>query len=112
MTAGQPSPNSFQPAKLDQDTIARIRGLEAHLDADVCLLAVKRPRLFVIEAKISPNEWKSIHTIYPQLDMSAYYTEKDDAVMAKSAIKSLLNGKWKQRIKKHPLRIRQIGRSS
>ncbi len=56
MATRQPFPCALQPANLDQDTLDRIRGLEACLDTDVCLLAVKRPRLFIIEAKIAPNE--------------------------------------------------------
>lgn len=99
---------AIQPADLDESALASIRGLEAQLGEGVCLLAVKKQPLFVLEAKTAPNQWQCIREVYPQTDLAPYYCDKEESKLAKSALKSLLLGIWKQRFKKYPIRIREI----
>ena len=98
----------LQPATLDAAALSAIRGLEEQLGDNIHLLAVKRQRLFVLEAKTAANQWDAVREVYPDADLTAYFCDKASAHLAKSALKSLLLGKWKNRFRKHPLRIREV----
>ena len=99
----------FQPADLDEAALLSIRRLEAQLDEDVYLLAIKKPLLFALEAKTDTNLWLSIRDVYPQIRFAHLYFDEIEAKEAKAKLKSLLAGKWKNQLKKYPIRIRKVG---
>ena len=99
----------IQPANLDEATLASIRDMEAGLEGNICLVAVKKRPLYVLEAKTAPREWVNIREAYPQADLVSFFDEHETAKLAKSSLKSLLHGKWKSRFEKYPIRIREIG---
>lgn len=99
---------SLPPADLKEKEIASVRRLEADLGDRVCLLAVEKQPLFVLEAKTGPNEWQNIQEAYPDLHLAGTYLEREEAHLAKASLKSLLLGPWKGRLKKHPVRVREV----
>lgn len=64
--------------------------------------------LFILEAKIAPNIWEDIQTVYPQNEIFSLYKTKEEANTAKTKLKSLLTVRWKGKFKKYPIRIRVI----
>ncbi|MGD8387093.1 MAG: hypothetical protein PVG49_08120 [Desulfobacteraceae bacterium] len=98
----------LQPARLDEEEIACIRRLEADLGDRVCLLAVEKQPLFVLEAKVGPNAWQNIQEVYPDLHLGGTYLEREEAHLVKASLKTLLLGAWKGRLKKRPVRIREV----
>lgn len=96
------------PADLNPEQVDAIRQMEASLEQGVCLLAVKQQSLFVLEAKTAPGQWQSIQNIYSQDDLPSWYGTREEALAAKAVLKGLLNGKWKPRFKKYPIRVRQV----
>jgi len=62
---------------------------------------------FVLEAKTAPNKWQRIQSVYPLDDLPHGYLNKNEAISAKAGLKTLLLGKWKHRVKKYPIRIRE-----
>jgi len=102
------STDGFRYAQLDDGELAAIRGLERALGEKVCLLAVRKAPFFALEAKIGPNRWVCIREVYPQTRLAPFYADREAAHLAKSALKTLLAGKWRKRFKKHPNRIRAL----
>ncbi len=102
--------SSFKIVKLSEEEIKAIRSLERNLGGRFCLLAVeKADELYVIEAKLGPNNWERVDRVYPEIEgLKAYYTSKEDAHLAKSSLKSLLSGRLKGTLKKRPIRIRKV----
>jgi hypothetical protein len=95
-------------ADLTSGQIAQIKRLEADI-TNIRLLPVKSSdELFVIEAKVAPNNWKPVHQVYTEVKyLASYYAEESAAVMAKSALKSnLRHRKFKQT--KLPIRVRKV----
>jgi hypothetical protein len=74
----------------------------------VCLVAVQRQPLFVLEAKTAPNQWRCVSDVYPETGLADYYPDAEASKLAKSGLKSLLLGKWRHRFKKYPIRVREI----
>jgi hypothetical protein len=64
--------------------------------------------LFVLEAKLGPNDWCSVGDVYPQVELSSYYCNHESARLAKSKLKTLLLGFYKGRYRKKPIRIREV----
>ena len=93
--------------KLHENYLTRIRDLENEIDPDICLLAIKRPHLFILEAKLAPNHWESIKEVYPETGFKAFYTDFESAKTAKSELKLFFKGQNKE-FKKRPIRIRKI----
>ena len=85
-----------------------IHTIEAKHADKVCLIKVKDPHYFAIEAKIGTNDWRSIGEIYPQIELASSYLEWDHAKFAKTKLKGLLLGPYKNQVKKRPIRIRKI----
>ena len=98
----------YPAAALSDDQLDAVRKLESELGQKICLLAVERPPLFVLEAKTAPNQWVNIAAVYPQDEMPGVFHHREEAASAKSALKTLLAGKWKGRYKKHPIRVREV----
>ncbi len=67
-------------------------------------------QLFVLEARLGPNEWRCVCDVYPQADLIPQYDDHELASRAKSRLKSLLLGPWKNRYRKKPIRIRKVSR--
>lgn len=65
-------------------------------------------KLFILEAKLGPHEWRAVCDVYPHADCSSCYDNQDEARRAKSSLKTLLLGPWKGRYRKKPIRIREI----
>lgn len=99
---------AIQPARLDEATLACIRDVEARLGEGVCLVAVKKRPLYVLEAKTAPREWVNVREVYPHADLVPFFDDPEAAKLAKSSLKSLLHGRWKNRFRKYPIRVREI----
>jgi len=67
--------------------------------------------LFVLEAKLGPNNWQTVTAAYPSADISSYFSDRDTAKRAKSNLKSMLLGPWRGRFNKRPLRIRELAQA-
>ncbi len=63
--------------------------------------------IFILEAKVAPNQWDEITSIYPRLEMESRYDDKEEALIAKAKLKWILAGSWKKTYKKRPIRIRE-----
>ena len=72
-----------------------------------CLMQEQHQSFFVLEAKTARNKWQTIQTVYPLDDLPTFYLKRNEAVAAKAAFKTLLLGKWKNRVKKYPIRVRK-----
>lgn len=95
-------------ARLSQKDVQAIRTFEKTLDADVCLVAVERGEaLYVLEAKMGPNKWQRVDSVYPEIEgIRAYYNDPDEARTSKSALKTFLLSGKAGLLKKRPIRIR------
>ena len=96
------------PADLNPAQINAVRQMERSLESGICLLAVKQQILFVLEAKTAPGRWQAIQCVYSQNDLPSWYGCLEEALAAKAVLKGLLNGKWRQRFKKYPIRVRKL----
>ncbi len=96
-------------ANLTEEQIAQIKEVEEKLE-NVCLVAVeKQDAIFVLEAKLAPNQWEPISNVYPEIDgMSSYFSTRDDALLAKSSLKNLLKALKAKGVVKRPIRIRKL----
>ena len=64
--------------------------------------------IFVLEAKVEPNRWEPVHEVYPDIEgLASYYLSREDAALAKAALKSLLRRRAMQP-RKLPIRIRKL----
>ncbi|MGD8251828.1 MAG: hypothetical protein PVH30_02750 [Desulfobacterales bacterium] len=100
--------NDLRIARLSQKDIEAIRECEKTLDRAVCLVAVEKGKaLYVLEAKLGPNQWQRIDRVYPEIEgITAYFSDPEAAKTAKSSLKTfLLSGKTRSLIKR-PIRIR------
>lgn len=106
-------------AGLDELTIATlspadletIRALEAKLGPNIRLVAVEtKDVLYALEAKIAPNQWQRVDTVYPEIkNIRAYYADPNAAKEAKGWLKGfLINNNLTPKPKKRPIRIRQV----
>ena len=98
-------------AILSPEELDTIRRLEKKLGPAVRLVAVEtKDVLYVLEAKMGPNQWQRVDAVYPVIkDINAYYGEEDAAREAKGWLKGfLLNNTLSPRPKKRPIRIRQV----
>ena len=95
-------------AKLSPTDLQAIRDLEKSLGGNFCLLAVeKEGALYVLEAKIAPNHWQRVDTVYPEIDgLRAFFRRHEDAHHAKAALKAFLNSNKAKSLQKRPIRIR------
>lgn len=95
-------------AQLSPAELQAIRDLEKSLGNKVCLVAVeKEGALYVLEAKLGPNQWERINRVYPEIpDLRAYFRRHEDAHDAKAALKSFLNSNKAKHLRKRPIRIR------
>lgn len=85
-----------------------IHTLEDTRSGDVCLVKIKEPHYFVVEAKVGPNDWRPIEEIYPHIEVVSSHIKWDHAKFAKNKLKGLLLGPYKNETKKRPIRIRKI----
>ncbi len=101
---------SMKIAQLGEKELEIIRTTEESLNGNICLLAVEKvERLYVLEAKVAPHVWERVDRVYAEIEgLRAYYCTEDDAKLAKASLKSLLQGRWKNRVAKYPIRIRHL----
>lgn len=64
--------------------------------------------LYILEAKVGPNNWKEIVDIYPDMGIESRYSSEKQALLTKSKLKSSLSTNWKGKYKKHPIRVRKM----
>lgn len=98
-------------AKLSPEDLDTVRALEKKLGPNIRLVAVEtKAVLYALEAKMSPNEWQRVDTVYPEIkDIKAYYAQEEAAKEAKGWLKGfLINNNINPRPKKRPIRIRQV----
>ncbi|MDJ0782844.1 MAG: hypothetical protein QNJ22_12795 [Desulfosarcinaceae bacterium] len=98
-------------ADLTTEQMAIVAAAEEQLPADVRLVAVKRTsEMFVLEAKLAPNEWLRVDQVYPEIeDLKSFYSDGEACKAAKAALKGfLISNKLKPQLKKRPIRIRVI----
>lgn len=96
-------------ARINEQDLKAINALEKSIGEDICLIAVRKIRpLFVLEAKLKANDWRRIDEIYPIENLKAFYTDEEEAKLAKGALKTALNGNLKNKYTKRPIRIRKI----
>ncbi len=98
-------------ATLSPEDIAVIREMERKLGPTIRLVAVEtRDVLYALEAKIAPNQWQRVDTVYPQINgIKAYYADADAAKEAKGWLKGfLINNTLTPKPPKRPIRIRQV----
>ena len=103
--------NDLKIAALSPEDLETIRTLEKKLGPNIRLVAVEtKDVLYALEAKMAPNEWQRVDTVYPEIkDIKAYYTQEDAAREAKGWLKGfLINNKLTPKPKKRPIRIRQV----
>ena len=98
-------------AALNPEDLETIRALEKKLGPNIRLVAVEtKDVLYALEAKMAPNEWQRVDTVYPEIqDIKAYYANEEAAREAKGWLKGfLINNKLTPKPKKRPIRIRQV----
>ena len=98
-------------ADLTPEQMALVADAEKKLPADVRLVAVKRSdEMYVLEAKLGPNEWLRVDQVYPEIDnLKSFYRDSEACKAAKAALKGfLISNKLKPQIKKRPIRIRVV----
>jgi hypothetical protein len=98
-------------AILSPEDLETIRKLEKKLGPTVRLVAVEtKDVLYALEAKMAPNQWQRVDTVYPEIkDIKAYYAEHDTAREAKGWLKGfLINNNLNPKPHKRPIRIRQV----
>ncbi|MCG8566478.1 MAG: hypothetical protein MI747_15485 [Desulfobacterales bacterium] len=61
--------------------------------------------LFELEAKIGPNRWVPVNQMHPKGPHTGPFSHHQAALLAKSALKSRLSGKWKNSHPKYPIRV-------
>ena len=95
-------------AQLPPEDLEAIRNFEKTLSGNVCLLAVEKSEaLYVLEAKLAPNQWQRVDRTYPEIDdIKAFFDRHQDAHDAKAALKAFLNSAGARQITKRPIRIR------
>ncbi len=101
--------DDVQFANLGPDEVATIKALEKKLGDDIRLVAVRsKAVLYVLEAKMAPNQWLRVDRAYPQIEkLKAYFNDYEAAKESKAALKRfLINNKLS--LRKRPIRIRQI----
>ncbi len=82
--------------------------VEAQDSDKACIVTSEKPKFFMIEAKMGPNVWRPIGEVYPQIEQTLSYREWDQAKYAKTRLKALLLGPYKNQVKKRPIRILKI----
>lgn len=98
-------------AILSPEDLETIRTLEKKLGPNVRLVAVEtKDVLYALEAKMAPNQWQRVDTVYPEIkDIKAYYAEHDNAREVKGWLKGfLINNTLNPKPIKRPIRIRQV----
>lgn len=98
-------------ATLSREDLETIRELEKKLGPDVRLVAVeKKDVLYALEAKMAPNVWQRVDTVYPEIrNIKAYYSDEEVAREAKGWLKGfLINNTLAPKPQKRPIRIRQV----
>ena len=98
-------------AVLSPEDLETIRDLERKLGANIRLVAVEtKDVLYAMEAKMAPNQWQRVDTVYPEIKgIKAYYAEHDTAREAKGWLKGfLINNTLNPKPIKRPIRIRQV----
>ncbi len=103
--------NDLRIAVLSPEDLETIRDLERKLGANIRLVAVESEDvLYALEAKMAPNHWQRVDTVYPEIKgIKAYYAAHDTAREAKGWLKGfLINNTLNPRPIKRPIRIRQV----
>ena len=103
--------DDMKMAELSQEDIETIQRLERKLGPDVRLVAVEaKDVLFVLEAKMAPNVWERVDSVYPEIGgIQAFYTDRDLAREAKGWLKGfLINNNLSPKPRKRPIRVRQV----
>ncbi len=99
----------FSLAYLSPEQMAQVKALEDKLD-NVRLLPIgKEQEIFVLEAKMGPNEWQPVHLVYPEVEgLACCYFSENDAALAKSSLKSMLRRRGPLQHRKRPIRVRKV----
>lgn len=98
-------------AVLSPEDLETIQDLERKLGANIRLVAVEtKDVLYALEAKMAPNQWQRVDTVYPEIkDIKVYYTEHGSAREAKGWLKGfLISNNLNPKPIKRPIRIRQV----
>jgi hypothetical protein len=98
-------------AALSPEDLETIKALEKKLGPGIQLVAVEtKDVLYALEAKMAPNEWQRVDTVYPEIkDIRAFYTNEEAAREAKGWLKGfLISNKLNPKPRKRPIRIRQL----
>lgn len=106
-----PGLDELNIATLNAEDIETIRALEKKLGPGIRLVAVEtKDVLYALEAKMAPNEWQRVDTVYPEIKgIKAYYSRQETAKEAKGWLKGfLINNNLVPKPRKRPIRIRQV----
>ncbi|MDL2269308.1 hypothetical protein LJC71_09035 [Desulfosarcina sp. OttesenSCG-928-A07] len=98
-------------AVLSEEDLETIRLLEKKLGPTIRLVAVEsNSLLYVLEAKMGPNQWERVDGVYPEIrGLKAYYRSLDAVKEAKGWLKGfLINNTLSPKPKKRPIRIREV----
>jgi len=99
--------HQVHPADLNLPQSDAVTQLKSKTNGGTCFMQEQHQSVFVLEAKTAPKKWQAIQTVYPLDDLPTYYLKRNEAAAAKAALKTLLLGKWKNRVKKYPIRVRE-----
>jgi hypothetical protein len=103
--------NNLKIAALSPEDLETIREIEKKLGSGIRLVAVAAKDVrFVLEAKMAPNEWQRVDTVYPEItNIKAYHADQEAARDAKGWLKGfLINNKLDPKPRKRPIRIRRV----
>ncbi len=103
--------DDMQIAQLSPADLETIKALEKKLGPNIRLVAIEtKCVLYALEAKMAPNEWQRVDTVYPEIkNIKAYYSDESLAKEAKGWLKGfLINNNLNPKPKKRPIRIRQV----
>ncbi|WP_419661658.1 uncharacterized protein Dvar_20930 [Desulfosarcina variabilis str. Montpellier] len=98
-------------ARLSPEDLETVKALEKKLGSNIRLVAVEtKSVLYALEAKMAPNQWQRVDTVYPEIkNIKAYYPREELAKEAKGWLKGfLINNNLNPKPRKRPIRIRQV----
>jgi len=66
--------------------------------------------MFVLEAKLAPNEWQQVDRVYPEIpQIKSFFRFEDDAKDFKAKLKNVIKQTNGVKENKKPIRIRKVG---
>ncbi len=98
-------------ACLSEEHLESVKALEKEMGPEIRLVAIEsKASLYTLEAKMAPNQWQRVDTVYPQItNINAFYPSEELAKEAKGWLKGfLINNNLKPKPKKRPIRVRKV----